>query len=126
MLILSRVCVDFHDRRHHLLFSVKPNMLLTFQEAPDAIQEDPIFDRLVADGSLEAAVPAARRKSLENDPVSSMDPTGKLVPPSTPEPDSPAPDETSPASSLSASPTSASPDTESSEKPAAKSTRSRK
>ncbi len=77
MLILSRVCVDFRTREGKSIFEVKPSMLNTFQEAPDAIKQDPIFPLLVADGSLEAVVSAARKKDLENDPIQDTDPSGK-------------------------------------------------
>ena len=55
MLILSRVCADFHDARGNLLFSIRPPQRLTFVEAPDAIREDPLFQMLVNEGSLEAS-----------------------------------------------------------------------
>ncbi len=77
MLILSRVCVDFRSPEGVSLFEVKPSMLNTFQEAPDAIQQDPIFSLLVSDGSLEAVVSASRKKALENDPIQDTDPSGK-------------------------------------------------
>ena len=50
MLILSRVCADFHDSHGHLLFSVTPATRNTFINAPDAIREDPLFDLLCTDG----------------------------------------------------------------------------
>lgn len=77
MLILSRVCVDFRSPEGVSLFEVKPSMLNTFQEAPDAIQHDPLFSLLVSDGSLEAVVSAARKKELEKDPIQDTDPSGK-------------------------------------------------
>ena len=51
-------------------------MLLTFQEAPDAIQEDPLFQLLVDDGSMEAVVSVDRKRELEQDPVQGTDPSG--------------------------------------------------
>ena len=54
MLILSRVCADFHDSRGRRIFSVAPRNLLSFLEAPEEIREDPLFDLLLAEGSLEA------------------------------------------------------------------------
>ena len=77
MLILSRVCAEFHNASGVKLFSVTPPMLLTFQEAPDAIQEDPLFHLLVQDGSLEAVVSVDRKHELEQDPVQGADPSGK-------------------------------------------------
>ena len=77
MLILSRVCAEFHDASGRKLFSITPPMLLTFQEAPDAIQEDPLFHLLVQDGSLEAVVSLERKHELEQDPIQGADPSGK-------------------------------------------------
>ncbi len=77
MLILSRVCAEFHDASGRKLFSITPPMLLTFQEAPDAIQEDPLFQLLVDDGSMEAVVSVDRKRELEQDPVQGTDPSGK-------------------------------------------------
>ncbi len=77
MLILSRVCVEFRSLRGIPLFSVTPAMLNTFQEAPDSIREDPIFNLLIEDGSLEAVVPEKKRKELENDPIQDTDASGK-------------------------------------------------
>ena len=34
MLILSRVCAEFHDRNGETVFAVTPRTRLTFQEAP--------------------------------------------------------------------------------------------
>ncbi len=77
MLILSRVCAEFHDASGKKLFSITPPMLLTFQEAPDAIREDPLFQLLVDDGSMEAVVSVDRKRELEQDPVQGTDPSGK-------------------------------------------------
>ncbi len=77
MLILSRVCAEFHDASGRKLFSITPPMLLTFQEAPDAIQEDPLFHLLVQDGSLEAVVSLEQKHELEQDPIQGADPSGK-------------------------------------------------
>ncbi len=77
MLILSRVSVEFRSRKGIPLFTVTPDMLNTFQEAPESIQEDPIFDLLLSDGSLEAVVSKKRQKELENDPVQDTDASGK-------------------------------------------------
>ena len=43
MLILSRVCVEFHNSRGETVHRVTPGMLQTFHEAPDSIRDDPIF-----------------------------------------------------------------------------------
>ena len=77
MLILSRVCATFHNAKGETVFAVTPVMRNIFTEAPEAIREDPLFDLLVADGSLEVAVTAARKKLLENDPMKGTDASGK-------------------------------------------------
>ena len=76
MLILSRVCAEFHDARGNPLFSVTPVSRNIFVDAPDAIREDPLFRMLLNDGSLEAAVPEERKKLLENNPAA-----GKAISP---------------------------------------------
>ena len=68
MLILSRVCAEFHNKSGEPVFTVTPRTRLTFQEAPEAIREDPLFDMLLHDRSIEVTENGARRKQLENDP----------------------------------------------------------
>ncbi len=70
MLILSRVCADFYDHTGAKIFSVTPQTRLTFQEAPEAIREDPLFQMLVSDRSIEVSEDRLRRKRAENDPES--------------------------------------------------------
>ena len=69
MLILSRVCAEFHDSGGRLLLSVRPENLLSFIEAPEEIQADPLFALLQRDGSLEAVRSVSQRRQLENDPL---------------------------------------------------------
>ena len=68
MLILSRVCAEFRDKNGVKLFTVTPQTRLTFQEAPEAIRDDPLFRMLLADRSIEVADNGPRMKQLENDP----------------------------------------------------------
>ena len=77
MLILSRVCAQFHNAQGETLFSVTPAMRNIFTEAPETIREDPLFDLLAADGSMEVAVTAVQKKLLENDPMKGTDASGK-------------------------------------------------
>lgn len=77
MLILSRVCADFHNKKGELVHRVTPLNRLTFHEAPESIREDPLFRMLVSDGSLEAAVPPAEKKQLEADPLEGADASGR-------------------------------------------------
>ena len=79
MMILSRVCAQFRDARGNVIFTVDPSNWLTFVEAPEAIQEDPLFQMLVEDGSLDASITPAKRKTLENDPTAGTDASGKKV-----------------------------------------------
>lgn len=81
MLILSRVCADFHDSRGRRIFSVAPRDLLSFLEAPEEIREDPLFDLLLADGSLEAVRSVDRRRLLEADPVAGTTAEGRCAAP---------------------------------------------
>ena len=81
MLILSRVCVEFHNRRGEPVHRVTPEMLQTFHEAPESIMEDPIFRLLVAERSLEANVSEERRKILENEPAAEAEQPEGEVPP---------------------------------------------
>ena len=77
MLILSRVCAEFHDEKGNVLFSITPASRHGFLEAPESIRRDPLLARLVNDGSLEVADTAVRRKMLEQDPVLQTDASGK-------------------------------------------------
>ena len=77
MLILSRVCAEFHDKTGAVIHRVTPETRLTFREAPEAIREDPLFSMLVSDGSLEAALTSARKKVLEAEPLKDTDAAGR-------------------------------------------------
>ena len=68
MLLLSRVCAEFRDRTGAVLFTVTPQTRLTFQEAPDAIRDVPLFTMLLNDRSIEVSDSGPRQKQLENDP----------------------------------------------------------
>ncbi len=77
MLILSRVCVDFHNHRGETVHRVTPANRLVFHEAPETIREDPLFQMLINEGSLEAAVTQVRKKELEADPMEGSDASGR-------------------------------------------------
>jgi len=77
MLILSRVCAEFRNRKGTIVHRVTPDTRLTFQEAPEAIREDPLFQMLVDEGSLEAAVTPVKKRKLENEPMDGADASGK-------------------------------------------------
>ena len=77
MLILSRVCADFHNNKGELIHRVTSLNRLTFHEAPESIREDPLFRMLVEEGSLEAAVSPEEKKQLEADPQEGTDAAGR-------------------------------------------------
>ena len=77
MLILSRVCADFHNTKGELIHRVSAANCLTFHEAPEAIREDPLFRMLVDEGSLEASVTPVQKKQLEADPQEGADAAGR-------------------------------------------------
>ena len=77
MLILSRVCAEFRNGTGAVVFRVTPSTRLTFQEAPEEIREDPLFQLLLKDGSVEAVVSAESRKALEAEPMKGAEPSGR-------------------------------------------------
>lgn len=77
MLILSRVCAEFTDRNGKTIFTISPQNLLSFLEAPETIQEDPLFHLMLADGSLEAVQSVTQQKNLEANPVADTTAEGK-------------------------------------------------
>ena len=87
MLILSRVCADFYDTHRKLLFRITRNDLGLFVDAPESIKQDPLFQMLVNDGSLEAGVTAARKRTLESDPTAGTTAAGQKVKPEVDKPE---------------------------------------
>ena len=77
MLLLSHVCVEFHDTHGKLIHTVPPRMIKVLHEAPDAIRQDPMFQMLKAEGSVQVPESKQEQKSLENDPLQGTDATGK-------------------------------------------------
>ena len=77
MLILARVCADFYDRNRNLLHRILPVHLGTFHEAPESIQQDPLFQMLVDDGSIKFPADATKDKALEQDPFAGTTPDGR-------------------------------------------------
>ena len=77
MLILSRVCADFYDKRRNRLFRITHQDLGLFLDAPDSIRQDPLFQMLVDDGSIKFPEDAKSNKVLENDPYAGADASGK-------------------------------------------------
>ena len=77
MLILARVCADFYDKNRNLLHRITPRDLNLFREVPESIQQDPLFQMLVDDGSIKFPADAAKDKALEQDPFAGTTPDGR-------------------------------------------------
>ena len=83
MLILSRVCADFYDKRNNLLFRITQKDLGLFVDAPETIREDPLFQLLVDDKSIKFPEDAKTNRALENDPYAGATADGKEIKPKT-------------------------------------------
>jgi len=81
MLIIPYVCAEFRDKAGNTLFRIRPEMLRSMQEVPDAIEQDHLFDLLVADGSIKTPESVAQKKLLEQDPMLEMNADGKSAKP---------------------------------------------
>ena len=81
MIILARVCADFYDKDRNLIHRIRPADLGLFQEAPDSIKQDPLFQMLVDDGSIKFPEDAAKNKALEQDPFAGATPDGRDIQP---------------------------------------------
>ena len=81
MLILARVCADFYDKNRNLLHRITPRDLNLFREVPESIQQDPLFQMLVDDGSIKFPADAAKDKALEQDPFAGTTPDGREIRP---------------------------------------------
>ena len=79
MLILSRVCADFYDGNRNLIHRITQRDLGLYYDAPDAIQQDPLFHMLVADESILLADTPEKQKALENDPYAGATAEGKAI-----------------------------------------------
>ncbi len=77
MLIIPYVCAEFRDRSGNRIFRITADMLRNLQKVPDAIEQDLLFDLLVADGSIKVPETAAQRKLLEQEPMLGMNADGR-------------------------------------------------
>ena len=77
MLILARVCAVFYDRKRNLIHRITQRDLGVFRDVPESIQQDPLFQMLVDDGSIKYPADAAKDRALEQDPYAGADATGK-------------------------------------------------
>ena len=79
MLIICHVCAEFHDKKGETVLTVTPDMLIDFITAPEEIQEDPLFEMLKADGSLETGFTEKEKKAREKDPTAGITAEGRKV-----------------------------------------------
>ncbi len=77
MLIICHVCAEFHDKNGETVFTVTPDMLTGFITAPEGIREDPLFNMLMADGSLEAGFTEKEKKAREQNPAEGITAEGR-------------------------------------------------
>ncbi len=68
LLIISKVCAEFHDGAGTPLFTIHADQLLKPIEAPESIRQDPLYDMLVQSRELEAVEKKEDLKKAENDP----------------------------------------------------------
>ena len=77
MLILSRVCAEFHDRSGAVIHRITPAMIGLFHDAPESIRGDLLFDMLLKDGSIKTPEDARKDRNLEQDPMKGATADGK-------------------------------------------------
>ena len=68
MRIHFRVCADFYDKYGKEIYRVRPADLEGYHDVPEEIRQDPLFQMLKNDRSIEVTDDIVRRKQLENDP----------------------------------------------------------
>ena len=79
---MPRVCADFYDKNRNILFRITRDDLGKYVEAPDSIQEDPLYRMLLDDGSIKLAPENTRdKRDLENNPYAGTTPDGKEIKP---------------------------------------------
>jgi len=79
MLIIAHVCAEFHDPSGKTIFTITPDKFNSFLEAPEEIRQDPLYAMLAADGSIEDARSAERKRAMEADPNAGIDQEGKKI-----------------------------------------------
>ena len=79
--IICRVAAEFHDPVTRQLIYVVPasKRNKVCDDVPDAAQKDPLFNQLIAEGSMEAVVSLAQRKRVEDDPMKGHEASGKTI-----------------------------------------------
>ena len=77
MMIMSHVSAEFRDREGNSLMVIPESQInKLIYDAPEGIRQDPLFDLMVADGSLVATDRSAC-KELEADPLAGLTADGK-------------------------------------------------
>ena len=77
MMIMSHVSVEFRDKEGNSLMVIPESQInKLIYDAPESIRQDPLFDVMVADGSLVATDRNAC-KELEADPLAGLTADGK-------------------------------------------------
>lgn len=79
MTIISRVSAELKSRDGTRTLRITPTDLMAIKDAPEFFMEDPLYDLLVSEGSLEAVRTVEQKKRLESDPVSGHDASGRRV-----------------------------------------------
>ena len=77
--IVCHVAAEFHDRTGRTVFAVSPSDTARILQAPEEIQEDPLFRLLSGDGTLQAVTSVEEKRRLESDPLAGIDAEGKKI-----------------------------------------------
>jgi len=77
MLLIAHVAAEFRDRNGNTLYTIRGSQRNTFLAVPDTIRQDPLFDLLLQDGSIEIPETALKTAALENDPTEGITPDGR-------------------------------------------------
>ena len=77
--IVCHVAAVFHDRSGRTVLAVSPSDTDRIIQAPEEIQEDPLFGMLTADGTLQAVASLEDKRRLENNPLTGIDAEGKRM-----------------------------------------------
>ena len=77
--IVCHVAAEFRDRTGRTVFAVSPSDTARILQAPEEIQEDPLFRLLSGDGTLQAVTSVEEKRRLESDPLAGIDAEGKKI-----------------------------------------------
>ncbi len=77
--IVCHVAAEFRDRTGRKVFAVSPSDTARILQAPEEIQEDPLFRLLSGDGTLQAVTSVEEKRRLESDPLAGIDAEGKKI-----------------------------------------------